>query len=175
MEEIWKEIPGYEGLYQISSLGKIKSLNRIIVNCKGVKKRIPEKLLAICKHKQGHHVVRLWKNNATKLFNLYRLLAIVFIPNPENKKEVNHINGDRISWPVLENLEWATPSENMKHAFKTGLSKGTYEKGFAHKLCKVKEPESLEIKRLRKEGISTMDISKKFNISQRHVYTICKL
>lgn len=159
-EEIWKDVVDYPN-YKISNTGIVKN-------------KTTGKILSICIHKQGHHVVRLWHNNKTRLFNLYRLLAIHFIPNPENKKEVNHIDGNRFLFPVIENLEWITPSENMKHAFKNGLSRGNFKSGFDHQLCKVKQKEAAEIFELRKSGISTMAISKKYNISQRQVYFICK-
>lgn len=159
-KEIWKDIIGYPN-YEISNLGVIKN-------------KTTNHLLSISRHKQGQHVVGLWKNNTTRLFNLYRLLAIHFIPNPDNKPEVNHIDGDRFSFPKLENLEWCTPSENMKHAYNNGLSKGSFKSGFNHQFCKIKEVEANEIFELRQQGISTMDIAKKYNISQRQVYFICE-
>jgi hypothetical protein len=72
--------------------------------------------------------VRLWINNTTKLFYIYRLIAIHFIPNPENKPQVNHIDGNRMNLDI-NNLEWVTGSENMKHAYKNGLTNGTFQKG----------------------------------------------
>jgi hypothetical protein len=72
--------------------------------------------------------IRLWKNNTTKLFYLYRLVALHFIPNPYNKPYINHKDGNRMNLS-LYNLEWVTANENMKHAVKTGLAKGLFETG----------------------------------------------
>lgn len=113
MDEIWKEIEGYDGDYIISNFGKVKSLR--------FNKRIPLKQI---KHSRGYLVVNLFKNKIPKKFLLHRLVAENFIENPENKPEVNHLNGDK-SNNHISNLEWATYSENTKHAWKTGLMENT--------------------------------------------------
>ena len=110
-KEIWKDIKDYEGRYQISNLGRVKS-NRY----NDIRK---EKLMTPYKNTSGRFVVRLRK----KMFLVSRLVAIAFIPNPLNKSEVNHINGIGTDNRV-KNLEWCTPKENMQHAFRTGLAKG---------------------------------------------------
>lgn len=163
--EIFLPIKGYEGLYEISNLGRVKSLKRQIRHYKGGFSTIQEKFISIVRHKHGHHVVRLWKENKTKLFNLYRLMAIAFIPNPENKPEVNHKDGDRKSYPNLSNLEWVTPSENMKHAYDTGLSRGNFRKGFEHQFCKFTEKDIRKVFELRKNGVKLVDIGKELNMN----------
>jgi hypothetical protein len=168
IQQIWKPIPGYEGIYEINNLGIIKSLDRYVKHCKGGKTFIKGKIVSISRHKQGHHVVRLWKENKTKLFCLYRLMAIVFIPNPENKKQVNHINGNRKSYPDLNNLEWVTASENMKHAYTNGLTNGTFKKGFEHQFCKLKESDISLLFTMRFEGKSLKDMADFFNINPGH-------
>jgi len=127
--------------------------------------------VSICVHKHGHHVVRLWHNNKTKLFNIYRLLAIHFIPNPENKREVNHIDGNRMNY-ALSNLEWVTPSENMKHAYKNGLLGGTFGKGSKHQLRKLSLQDIFNIRTLRKQGLKLREIASQFNISIRHTWLV---
>lgn len=154
----WVVVNGYPN-YKINEFG-------VVVNIKTGHK------LSIVVHKHGHHVVRLWNNNKTRLFNLYRLLAIHFIPNPENKREVNHIDGDRMNYD-LANLEWVTASENMKHAFRNGLTKGHYEKGFKHKLAKLNESDVLEIRQKRNiDRVKLKDIALQFKISERHVWDV---
>jgi len=128
--------------------------------------------VSISVHKHGHRVVRLWNNNKTKLCKIYRLKAIAFIPNPENKREVNHLDGDRMN-EELSNLEWATPSENMKHAYNNGLSKGTFQKGSKHIFRKVSLEDIIQIREIRNGGSSLKEIGSKFNITPDHVCRIC--
>lgn len=103
--EQWRDIPGYEGLYQVSSLGRVKSNKRI---------------KSLRTDKRGYLTVWLCKDSVQKNYKAHRLVALAFIPNPENKKTVNHIDGDKQN-NCVENLEWATHSENIIHANKTGL------------------------------------------------------
>lgn len=116
-------------------------------------------------------VVRLWKGNKSRMFNLYRLLGIHFRPNPENKKEVHHKDYDRMNIS-LNNLYWATPSENMKDAYDTGHCKEFYEKGFSHKLCKL-TPEKLDLLfQRRKDGKKLVEIGKEFGLNWSYVSKI---
>lgn len=110
MIEIWKDIKEYEGLYQVSNLGRIKSLARI--NSNRNKKHI------ILKPRMGgsdlYDRCRLRKNGNSKNFLVHRLVAIHFIENPENKKYVNHKDEDKTN-NFFENLEWVTFKENLNH------------------------------------------------------------
>ena len=115
--EVWKDVVGYEGLYQVSNLGNVKSLPKH-KGC-GVGYTQPERILRnSC---NGHYLfVYLSKDHKQKMHYVHRLVAQAFIPNPENKREVNHINGVKKDNRV-ENLEWNTSSENTIHAFENGL------------------------------------------------------
>lgn len=112
MEE-WKDIEGYEGMYQVSNLGRVRSF----------KKYREGRILKSFPDPNGYLKVSLSKNNKLKNHRVHRLVAIHFIPNPQNKSQVNHIDGNKQNDNV-NNLEWSTPSENGKHAYKIGLSKG---------------------------------------------------
>lgn len=109
----WKDIAGYESLYQVSELGDVFSFKtgRIL------KPRLTGKY-------RNYHTVVLYTNGMNKNFTVHRLVASAFIPNIENKPQVNHIDGNPTNNNV-SNLEWATNSENQKHAFKLGLQKPT--------------------------------------------------
>lgn len=128
MIEEWKDVAGYEGLYQVSNTGKVRSVDRITV-CKDGR-LLPNKgrelYFTVSKFDEKRHLprysVQLWKNNKAKLFPVHRLVAIAFIPNPEGKPTVNHINGNPMNNNV-DNLEWATYSENELHAHRMGLVK----------------------------------------------------
>ncbi len=123
MEEIWKDIEGYEGLYQVSNLGRVKSLERYQQNHSKLQK-VEEKIKIIHIKSNGYQFVQLYKNNIMKNLHIHRLVAQAFIPNPDNKPQINHIDGNKLNNNVT-NLEWCTNSENGKHAYKLGLNRYT--------------------------------------------------
>lgn len=131
MKEVWKDIVGYEGLYQVSNLGRIKSLERYVQNHDAVQFH-EEQIKCACERKrkdgnQGYLVLQLYKNNKPKNCYVHRLVAEAFIPNPKNKPTVNHINGNKHD-NRAENLEWSTYKENNEHAYNTGLNDETHRR-----------------------------------------------
>lgn len=108
MKEIWKPVKGYEGFYEVSDHGNVKSLrkNKILKQTVGVK--------------NGYSYVGLYKEGKDKRVLVHRIVATAFIDNPMQKRTVNHKDGNK-SNNCVENLEWATYSENHRHAFKNGL------------------------------------------------------
>ena len=112
--EIWKDVQGYEGLYQVSNLGSIKSLGRFVdkLKCHYWQE---EKILKLRKRVDGYLNVILSKKGKTKTFSVHRLVAMTFISNPENKPEVDHINAIKTDNSV-NNLRWASHKENMNNS-----------------------------------------------------------
>lgn len=160
--EIWRDIEGYEGLYQVSNLGRVRSL-----------KATHPRVLKLKSEKDGYLVASLYKKGV-KYPVVHRLVAKAFIPNPENKCTVNHIDGDKKNNRV-ENLEWATHKENLEHALETGLRPpiaGTH----SH-FAKLNEDEVRYIRSHYKKSCKEYGaraLARKFNISQESVVRIVK-
>lgn len=114
MKEIWKSIEGYEGYYEVSNYGRVRSVDRIVEYSNGYLAKHKGRILKGESDKRGYKRVRLSKNDKSKKFQVHRLVAIAFIPNPENKPFVNHIDETTFNNHV-DNLEWVTGSENMRH------------------------------------------------------------
>ena len=125
MNEIWKDIPNYEGLYQVSNFGRIKKLNKKMIVKQENRTFIyhsKERMLKPQKEKTGYFNVVLYNATNKKHFKVHRLVAEAFIPNPENKPQVNHIDGNKQN-NCVSNLEFCTNGENQIHAWGTGLQK----------------------------------------------------
>lgn len=120
-KEIWKDIKNYEGRYQISNMGRVKSLFRKVKTVSGYYITVQEKILKQTVDNTGYYVVSLWKNNKHLRAHIHRLVAETFIFNHNNKPFINHIDGDKLNNNV-SNLEWCTPKENNIHAYQYGLN-----------------------------------------------------
>ena len=162
VNEIWRDVIGYEGLYQVSNLGRIKSFH-------GKFERIMT--IDLCKS-SGYAKISLSKNRHSKTFNVHRLVAIAFIPNPQNKPQINHKNGNKLDNRV-ENLEWSTCSENTQHAFDTGLAK--ILRGVNNGAAKLTAAQIAEIRSMcvigdKNSGIRSL--ARKFNVSEHTIFRI---
>lgn len=109
MQEVWKDIKNYEGLYQVSNFGNVRNVKT-------------NKILKCSSDKLGYLRVYLYKNKKRKTEMLHRLIASTFIPNPQNKPIINHINGCK-NCNEISNLEWVTAKENSIHAVNNNLIK----------------------------------------------------
>lgn len=147
MNEKFVPIEGYEGLYNISNLGTIISVRK-------------NKEIGTSKSK--YKTVTLHKDKKPMSCSVHRLVALTFINNPENKREVNHIDGNTLNNNV-KNLEWVTPMENTIHAIKIGLRKDI---GICNSRAKLSEEEVLEIK---KSKLSNRKLGLIYNVSSTTV------
>ena len=110
--EIWRDIEGYEGLYQVSNMGRVKTIERIFTDSKGREYKIISQIKQIFKTKNGYIRVKLWKNGKSKNFLVHRLVAIAFIDNPNNFRCVNHKDENKEN-NYVENLEWCDHKYNV--------------------------------------------------------------
>lgn len=143
-----KNVAGYEGIYMVNRKGEIFSLPK--KTRKGIRKLKPLK--------QVYEMVDLCKDGEAKKYTVHRLVAKAFIPNHENKEQVNHINGNKFDNRV-ENLEWCTRSENQLHSTRIGLRTA---KGVKNSQSKLKEHEVIEIYKSKE---SNKYLSEKYKIS----------
>lgn len=176
--EIWKDIKGYEGLYQVSNLGRVKSLGRFHKFPNGGIYEIKPRILKNATETSGYLFVALY-NGYRKQYKIHRLVAEAFIPNPNNLPQVNHKDLNKQNNRV-DNLEWCTASENIKHAFKHGVRKMPDKlknmiknfDGENNPNSKLKKDEIIDIKTQINNGISYKKIAQKYNLNPNYIYLI---
>ncbi|HUS94032.1 MAG TPA: NUMOD4 motif-containing HNH endonuclease [Patescibacteria group bacterium] len=160
--EIWKDIPGCEGYYQASNLGRIRAVERMVKTKpkgKWYMRKLPFTIRAQGTNQTGYKMVGLCINGIESQHRVHRLVASAFIPNPENKSDINHKNGNKNDNSV-ENLEWMTRGENHRHAYLTGLKRRPKGKRI------LNEKKVLEIKLLlSRKNIKNSEISRLFSVS----------
>lgn len=150
MTEIWRDIAGYEGLYQVSNIGRVRS------SYKG------GRVLKLQPNHNGYLTVRLCRNNKGKTHRVHRLVAEAFIDNPDDKPEVNHVDGIKTDNRV-ENLEWCTSFENMRHAYATGLQSAP--QGKDSPVAKLID-EQVRYIRENPDGLTQRELAGKFGVNQ---------
>lgn len=173
--ENWKPIKGYEGLYEISDWGRVKSLARV-----GNKQRTTDIIMKLNKGKNGYLLVGLCRNGRVATKSVHRLVAETFVPNTERKGFVNHIDADKTNNRAC-NLEWVTRQENERHAWEMGLkeriretSKRNLEK--ARKCLDKKIP----VEQFTKDGkfvkrwASSSDVAKELGFDGSSIIKCCR-
>lgn len=158
MEEQWKPVVGYEGIYEVSNMGNVRSVKRIKKDTLGRVRCFPKKVLLPMKNYSGYMHVSLY-NGGFKKCRVNRLVAEAFIDNPYNKPFVNHINSIRDD-NRSENLEWCTAKENIAHAILSGNKIGV--RGEASNLSKLKLSDVIEI---RKSNLLLKELAKLYKVS----------
>lgn len=162
MKEVFKDIVGYEGLYQVSNIGRVKSLpkDKVLHNC-GFICKSKERILKPKLEKNGYLRVGLYKNGIVQYFSIHRLVAIAFIENPNNYPDINHKDENRTNNNV-NNLEWCSVSYNTQYS----SYKWTGEKHWASKkvLC-IETGESF---------FSITEAGKQKNVQYKNIHKCCK-
>jgi len=162
MQEIWKDIRGYEGRYQVSSAGKVKSLDTTTLTINKQKRFYKGKIITPSIGSAGYFVVNLRSNAKTKQFKVHRLVIEAFIGYSElfvNHKDLNKLNNS------IENLEYVTNAENLLHAFKNGVKVGKT-------ILNADQREKIRL--MRKSGFLLKTIAKKFNVSESAISEVAR-
>ena len=162
-DEIWKDVPGYVGYYEVSNFGNIRSIDRYVDNFKGEKALRVGQTMKQVTTEHGYKRVSLRMGTTKTNFRVHRLVAEAFIPNPHKKKQVNHKDSNRTN-NVVENLEWVTHRENMKHA-KDNNRFTNQSKGSNHHKATITEDTVRAMRKLYAEGNYTQkQIAEEFSV-----------
>ena len=156
MEDIWKDVSGYEGLYQVSCSGLIRSIDKIINGCNYKPRRIIGKILTPYISLNGYLTITLSKNNVLKNHRLHRIIAKAFLSNPQNLPEINHKNENKRDNNIT-NLEWCTKLYNIRYG--NGISKRS-------------KLNTNQVFSILKDGRTLKEIAKDYNV---HFTTISQI
>lgn len=171
MNEIWKPIKGYEGFYEVSNLGRVRSLDRLVIRHKHTVNREGKEShehMMKCKgnelkarvNNSGYLYVALHRDGKEKTQRIHRLVAEAFIDNPNNFPQVNHIDEDKLN-NRSDNLEWCDCKYNVNYGSRLGAMRGVN-----NPTAKLTEKDVLEIRRRRADGALLKDIAEEFGVSE---------
>ena len=170
--EQWKDIPGYEGLYKVSDLGRVKSLNRINPYGRFVKGKI---LKLIRNGKYGHLMTHLCKNNRSKNYLVHRLVLLAFVGQCPKGMETRHLDGNPTNNHLI-NLKWGTAKENQQDSIRHGTKSNPPQRdnrGERNGQAKLIKKQILEIRKLYKTTKYTQEsLAIKFNVTQQTIFDI---
>jgi len=169
-EAKWKAIPNYEGLYEVSDTGRVRSLDRVRISTSPIEKAWIKGAEKALSERVGYYYVQLYKDGFCKNYRVHRLVAIAFIQNPHKKAEVNHKDGDKLN-NHLSNLEWMTRSENDLHAYRTGLRLPCDVHGIKNPNAKLNEKQVKVIKHLKniQPRMTQTEIGNIFNVTYTNI------
>lgn len=173
-DELWMPVIGYEGLYEISNKGRVKSVARVLINCQNIRREWPSKILKPQQESHGYTQVTLYRSNGRgKNFKIHRLVAESFLAGSRgDAKEVNHIDGNKQNNSVI-NLAWVTRLENSQHAWENKLISIKY--GEETSGAKLSNTEVQQIRaRYRRYGKenSAVSLAKEFNVTRQAIADI---
>lgn len=159
--ERWKDIPGYEGFYQVSDTGRVR---RVIA----YKQHPAYGLLRLCYDESGYQQLHLYFTGKRRRMSVHCLVMRAFV-GEQGKQDINHINGIKDD-NRLENLEYCTHSENIRHAYR--VLGGKIHRGEEHAASRLKEHEVREIRKLLADGAAQADLARRFNVDKNTIYAI---
>jgi len=165
MCEIWKSINKYDGIYEVSNMGNVRSLDRCILRSDAKSVNYKGKELKSNTDKNGYKLVNLSFLNQVKTFKVHRLVASAFIENCKSKPIVNHKNGIKCDNRV-ENLEWVTCGENVRHAINTGLV------SYSGKRSRLAKLSDNQVRYIRKSKKQQKELAKEFDIDPKAIRQI---
>ncbi|GGD64478.1 endodeoxyribonuclease [Erythrobacter arachoides] len=167
--ETWKTIEGYEGLYEISDQGRVKTLSRTVYRGRGSSPQVlKERILDHRINKDGYPIVCLSKDRKGRNCLVHRLLAEAFIPNPDGHPIVRHLNDVKTDMR-LGNLAWGTHTDNRLDAIRNGCKIHVLEKGEKHKDAKLTEADVLAIRASAESGLA---LARKYGVSDKAISKI---
>lgn len=176
MEEVWKDVVGYEGLYQVSNLGRVKSVDRTIFRS-STPQKVKGKIISQGLLNSGYKAVSLWYKKKRKAFTVHRLVANAFLEKVDGKDFIDHINGVRTD-NRANNLRWCTRIENSNFP----IARSKYiaaNKKRVEKIRKIRSEHSLEVLQLTTEGLvvkkwsSVKEASENLGILTSGIYASC--
>lgn len=162
--EVWRDIHGFEGLFSISNKGRVKSMHHSYLKNGKIRTKF-EKILT--QKINDYYVVNVTHKSKSRTITVHRELAKCFIPNPDNKPCVNHIDGNKLN-NSIENLEWVTYKENTIHGIQNGLIKVSGDNCHWAKLSQV------EVIEIYKSKESAKLLSEKYSVNTKTIYSIRK-
>ena len=169
LTEVWKDIPEYEGTYQVSNMGRVRSLDRVVTHKDGRKCRHRGKVLKPSINAGGYEYLTLYNDNGKNTKTVHRLVLVTFKPHVNmSDLEVNHMDGDKLN-NHLTNLEWLTRRDNLLHAHSTGLINN---KGERSPNAKLSNTDVLEILQRLDSGELQKDIGSDYGVNNRCISMI---
>ena len=170
--EEWRPVAGYQGIYEVSNLGGVRSIDRRIINSLGHHRFYPGKTMSQRASPRGEKRVDLWDRKGKSHF-VHRLVAEAFCEKPDDAVEVNHINGDPRDNRAV-NLEWVTKSQNIQHAYDNGLATPNPIYGEKNPKSKLKASDLAVIEKMKLDGKSSYEIASEFGVNASTIQRVLK-